>query len=107
MPTNLDAITLPHGGGGQFYPLDLVAHLRKSGRTYIVQGQQKARLSGHTKPHSLDYWLRQYARNPDTKQADNDVLNALAATGLFRIVTDLECPDSGRRCKGLRLVNGD
>lgn len=103
MQTELKPIALPYGGGGRFHPLDLVAHLRQTGRTYIIQGQQKVPLSAHTKPQSLDYWLRQFARNPDTKQADNAVMEALERTGLFHIRTDLWCPDSGRRCKGLEL----
>lgn len=106
MITNPDPIRLPYGGGGQFSPLALVEYVHQSGRSYIIQGQQKAALSAHTKPHSLDYWLRQYSQNPDLKQADNAVMTALELTGLFRIVDDLECPDSGRRCKGLQLIQG-
>ena len=90
--------------GGAFNEHDLVAHIRASGRDYIIQGQQAVSLDEHTKPQSLDYWLRQFGNNPNTKQADNNVLNALVATGLFEIIINLDCPDSGKRCKGLRLA---
>jgi len=90
--------------GGQFSENDLVTHLRASRRNYIIQGQQAVSLANHTKPQSLDYWLRQFASQQDTKQAENTILNALVATGLFRIATNLACPDSGRICKGLLIV---
>jgi hypothetical protein len=95
-------IKLPYGG--QFDENDLVAYVKASGRDYIIQGQQAASYASHTKPKSLDYWLRQHASNRDTKQAENSVLDALVATGLFRIEKQLDCPDSGRKCKGLRLI---
>ena len=90
--------------GGEFNENDLATHIRESRRNYIIQGQQAAPFACHTKPQSLDYWLRQFATHHDTKQAENKVLNALVATGLFRIATNLVCPDSGRICKGLLLV---
>ena len=84
----------------------LVAYITASGRDYIIQGQQAFAFTTHSKPQSLDYWLRQhYANNHDTKQAENLVLAALVATGLFAIVPKLTCPDSGARCKGIRLVS--
>ena len=95
-------IALPYGG--RFDEYDLLHHIRESGRDYIIQGQQAVRRANHTKPHSLDCWLRPIGHNPDTKQAENSVLDALVATGLFVIASDLLCPDSGTRCKGLRLV---
>lgn len=95
-------IELPYGG--QFDEQALIAYIKASGRNYIIQGQQAASYANHTKPQSLDYWLRQFASNCDTKQAENSVLDALVATGLFRIENCLVCPDSGRQCKGLRLV---
>ena len=71
----------------------------------IVQGQQNCTHESHTKPNSLDVWLRRnYTARQDTKQAVNQVVEALVATGRFEIAY-VRCPDSGRRCKGLRLVN--
>ncbi|HUW13938.1 MAG TPA: hypothetical protein VM537_29715 [Anaerolineae bacterium] len=100
-------IELPHGGPGTgFLASELISHIQDAGRDYIVQGQQKATLADHTKPHSLDVWLRRrFPSRQDTKLADNEVVHALVATGLFQVIKRLPCPDSGRRCKGLRLVD--
>ena len=100
-----DFVPLPHGGPGAQFPVsDLVAHIRRSGRDYIIQGQVNCFLDDHPKPHSLDVWLRtQYAAQPDTKQAVNQVIDDLVATGLFEPGTFV-CPDSGRHCKGIMLV---
>lgn len=96
-------IALPYGG--EFDEMALVAHVREGARGYIIQGQQAVSLANHTKPSSLDYWLRlNGADNQDTKQAENEVLDTLVNTGLFEIDADLSCPDAGTRCKGLRLV---
>ena len=95
-------ISLPYGG--QFDESELVSHIRASGRDYIIQGQQAVALKEHTKPNSLDYWLRQFGNNSDTKQADNSVIDNLVATGLFELNYDLRCPDTGQNCKGLRLT---
>jgi curli biogenesis system outer membrane secretion channel CsgG len=90
--------------GGTFNENALVAHIRASGRNYVIQGQQTSTYANHTKPQSLDYWLRQFGTNRDTKQADNAIVAALVATGLFQVVGRLRCPDSGARCKALRLA---
>ena len=97
-------IELPYGG--QFDEKELVGYIQSSSRDYIIQGQQASTQNNHSKPQSLDYWLRQFAANHDTKQAENSVLEALVATGRFQIVNKLVCPDSGRYCKGLRLLAG-
>ena len=55
-------IDLPFGG--QFDEHDLVTHIHASGRDYIIQGQQAVSQASHSKPNSLDFWLRQYALNP-------------------------------------------
>ena len=80
-----ESIPLSYGGPGAQFPVaDLVAHIRRSGRDYIIQGQKDCSLADHPKPHSLDVWLRQgYARSKDTKQAVNQVIDDLVATGLF------------------------
>ena len=98
-------IRLPYGGeNAQFDERELVDHLRTKLRDYIIQGQQNCTLENHTKRQSLDYWLRSnFAKNPDTRQAVKDVIDDLVATGLFEINERLQCPDSGRFCKGLRL----
>jgi hypothetical protein len=96
--TNLELVT------GEVIPVaDLVETLKLERRKHIVQGQTIKPLSAHPKPRSLDYWLRARSRHPNTKLADNGVLEQLVATGLFELQNDIECPDSGRKCKGLTL----
>jgi hypothetical protein len=64
----------------------------------------KCRRAVHPKPNSLDCWLRDnYANNPDTKQAVNEVIDDLVNTGEFQQGYFI-CPDSRRRCKGIRIV---
>jgi len=98
-------IGLPDGEKGDgFYVSQLIAHIRSTGRDYIIQGQQKCIRKRHTKPHSLDMWLRKgFTNRQDTKQADNQVIQALVLTGLFTEGKFI-CPDSDRSCKGIKLV---
>ena len=100
-------IRLPHGGpGAGFWSGDLVAHIKASGRDYIVEGAQHDVLARHRKPHSLDYWLRTHATTrSDTNQMVREVARDLVATGLFREVCR-PCPDSARHrnCKALELT---
>lgn len=100
-------IGLPYGEKGDgFHVSQLIAHIRSTGRDYIIQGQQECILEGHTKPHSLDVWLRKgFTNRKNTKQADNQVIQALVDTGQFEVDEHLLCPDSGRWVKGLRLLN--
>jgi len=92
--------------GAQFDEKELIENLKAHFRDYIIQGQQNCSLLNHTKPNSLDYWLRiNYAHEPDTKQAVNEVVDQLVATGKFEKAYGLSCPDSGKRCKGLRIVS--
>jgi hypothetical protein len=95
---------IPLRYGGQFDERELVEYIRATPRDYIIQGQQRAAKANHRNPHSLDYWLRQFADNHDTKQAETSVIKALVATGLFVCVKRLRCPDSGRYCQGLKLL---
>ena len=95
-------IKLPYGTS--FDPNDLVDYIRKSGRTFIIQGQQARSLKAHTKPNSLDVWLRRHHTvNEDTKQAENSLIQKLTMTGLFR-EGKFPCPDSGRMSKGIEIV---
>jgi hypothetical protein len=100
-------IKLPHGGPGAcFDEQELIDHIKSKFRDYIIQGQKACTLENHNKPNSLDYWLRvNHSRgNEDTKQAVNEVVEQLAATGKFYVVEDLPCPDSGLPCKGLKTT---
>lgn len=87
-----------------FKESELVDYIKKFGRNYIIQGQTACSRNDHPKPNSLDYWLRQFGKNPNTKQADNEVMKSLVETGLFRKSKNLICPDSGNPCKGLVIV---
>jgi len=80
---NVSMIALPYGNNS-FNPDDLKEYVRTSGRNYIIQGQAACTRADHPKPSSLDCWLRDnYVQNPDTKQAVNEVIDALVNTGKF------------------------
>jgi len=98
-------IELPYGGSGAgFYVSQLIEHIRSTGRDYIIQGGQNRTLKKHSKPHSLDFWLRVgFTQRKDTRQAVRQVIEALVATGKFEVDHSLCCPDSERLCKGIRL----
>jgi len=99
-------INLPYGNN-TFDSNNLKEYIRATGRNYIIQGQKACRRIEHPKPNSLDCWLRDnYARNPDTKQAVNEVITDLVATGDFA-EGEFYCPDSGRRCKGIIIINNE
>jgi len=72
---------------------------------YIIQAQVKKAYRDHTKPLSLDMRIREVPGvKRDTKQASNYVMEQLVRTGLFREHPKLECPTTGKLCKGLILV---
>ncbi|MCM2358113.1 MAG: hypothetical protein NDI77_08185 [Geobacteraceae bacterium] len=94
-------------GGNSFNSDDLKKYITNTGRDYIIQGQKACVRSKHPKPNSLDCWLRDnYAQNPDTKQAVNEVIEALIDSGEFE-KGNFICPDSGRICKGIKIANRD
>jgi hypothetical protein len=96
-------IALPYGHN-EFDSDDLKAHIKTTGRDYIIQGQTHRSRVRHRKPSSLDCWLRDnYAKNPDTNQAVNEVVAALVETGDFE-EGKFTCPDSGRKSKGIRTL---
>ena len=92
--------------GGSFDLDDLIKFINLSGRNYIIQGQISCVLGKHSKPQSLDYWLREHVipLKINTKRAENAVLIDLIATGFFKAQRKLLCPDSHRNCKGLVVV---
>lgn len=98
-------IYLPYGAQGEGFKVsDLVKYLNDNFRDYIIQGQVNCTLANHPKPKSLDFWIRtNYTSKKDTKQATNDVIQEIIETGLFKI-GKFPCPDSGRSCKGIKLV---
>jgi hypothetical protein len=97
-------IPLPQSRPDSFSSDELLEYIRKSGRDFIIQGQQQCTLANHTKKTSLDYWLRKkYAGNPDTRQAVNSVIADLIMTGEFEAGI-FTCPETGVRCKGIRIA---
>lgn len=99
-------IKLPEDNDSVFHVSRLIRHLITTGCDYIVQGQQHVALNNHTKPSSLDHWIRtNVANNQDTAQATNNVVAQLCNTGLFAPVPNLVCPDSNQQCQGIRLVD--
>ena len=99
-------IGLPEGGeNAGFDTDDLLSHIRSSGISFIIQGQQHCPLAEHTKPSSLDVWLREnYTNKRDTAQATNEVIANLVRTGLFR-EGEFRCPDNGRPgLKGIAIT---
>lgn len=102
-------ITLSHTGGVSFEIDRLIDHIRKSGRTYIIQSGRNCRRDIHPEPCSLDVWLRDnFAHNPNVKQATNEAIGKLVATGHFR-QGKFECPDNTHNhnvlLKGIELVS--
>lgn len=96
-------IRLPYGNNS-FDSNDLINHIRNKGRGYIIQGQANCIREDHPKPNSLDCWLRDnYTNNINTTQAVNEVLSELLKTGMFE-EGHFDCPDSGRICKGLKVI---
>ncbi len=91
--------------GKPFDENELVNYIKGSGNDFIIQGQSACHFLDHPKPRSLDWWLRKhYAKNWDTKMAVDSVVRDLIATRLFSFESNLRCPDSGRFCQGLRLI---
>ncbi|EIK96064.1 hypothetical protein PMM47T1_13930 [Pseudomonas sp. M47T1] len=97
-------IPLPYGGAeAGFYARRLVDAFRELDKGEIVIGAVASKLDG-VKPHSLDYLLRsRYARNCDTKQAVQAVVDDLVATGLFAR-SRMDDPQTGREVDSIKLV---
>ncbi len=96
-------LNLLYNGGGQVDLAKLVEFVKNSGGVVIIGDAQLA-LNNHTKPYSLDYWLRTNgAVNPDTKQATNEWIDTvLLPTGLFERTVALDV-NTNRECKAIRL----
>jgi predicted RNase H-like HicB family nuclease len=81
-PSDVEWIDLPHGGGqAGFYVGRLVDELRMRPNQEIPIGATKSNLD-QVKPESLDFFLRsRYAKNPNTMQAVQSVIQAIVDTG--------------------------
>ncbi len=92
-------------GQGSFTTSDLIHYIRHTLLTdHIIQGHQKFSYADHTKPKSLDRWVRDKSTQPDTMQATNDLIETLVRTGQFE-EGKFVCPDSGEKCKGIKIVD--
>jgi hypothetical protein len=100
-------IELPYGAPGEGFSVGyLITYLQASNKDFIIQGQRDCSLANHPKPNSLDVWLRRnFTSRQDTKQATNELMHEIIKTGLFEEGW-FTCPDSGRKCKGIRLCRG-
>jgi hypothetical protein len=97
-------IELPYGAPGEGFSVSyLITYLQASNKDFIIQGQRTCCLADHPKPNSLDVWLRRnFTSRQDKKQATNELMHEIIKTGLFEEGW-FTCPDSGRKCKGIRL----
>lgn len=103
-PADPDWIDMPHGGAqAGFYVERLVDAYRAAGVTEMPIGKTKEGLSS-VKDYSLDYILRtRYARQPNTMQAVDAVLDQIVATGLF-IRSSMKDPVTGREVESLAMA---
>jgi len=100
-------IELLYSSGDSFDTDDLKKYIQSFDRIYIIQGDIEESFIHHKKPQSLDYWLRKNSHNPDTKQAVDELIDALVKTGEFKRGL-FTCPDSGEEnVKGIRLRKKD
>ena len=99
-------IELPYGAPGEGFSVGyLITYLQASNKDFIIQGQRTCSLADHPKPNSLDVWLRRnFTSRQDKKQATNELMHEIIKTGLFEEGW-FTCPDSGRKCKGIRLAH--
>ncbi len=83
-PNDSEWINLPHGGGqAGFYVGRLADELRSRPNQEMLIGANKSNLD-QVRPESLDYLLRtRYAKNPNTMQAVQAVIEAIVSTGKF------------------------
>ena len=97
-------ISLPYGEpGAGFDAVDLKNYMLEKRVDHIIQGHRKCSLAEHSKPNSLDYWLRErYTKRQDTMHAVRSVVRQLVGTGMF-YHGQFTCPDSGCCCQGIAL----
>lgn len=103
-PADPEWINLPYGGGqAGFYVSRLVDAYREASVSEMPIGKTRTGLAG-VKTYSLDYILRsRYAKQPDTRQAVDSVLDDLEATGRFRRSVMVD-PITGKDVDCLQLV---
>lgn len=98
-------INLPYGGpGAGFKVAELITLLQQRNVDFIIVGSQYVILADHTKPASLDVWLRMKVSKSysNTRQACVKVINDLIGTGLF-VIEKKRCDVTKRPCDALVL----
>lgn len=102
-----ERIFLPECGvKASFEITDLLNELKKRKTDFIIIGAMKATLKNHTKPHSLDYWLRElsFVTQNNTMQATKEVQNSIVNTGRFYL-EKRRCPVTSNYCNALVKTN--
>jgi hypothetical protein len=101
-----EKIFLPECGvNASFEITELLDELEKRKTNFIIIGAMKATLKTHTKPHSLDYWLRELSivKLKNTMQATKEVQNSIVNTGRF-FLEKRRCPISSNYCNALVIT---
>ena len=96
-------IILPHANNATIPIQDLIAHFRKNNLNFMIIGSTKATLQKHSKPNSLDVWIRTHPnilKYKDTCQSVNTVISQLIKHESFSLGLR-KCPKSSRMCKAL------
>lgn len=80
----------------------LIKEFQKRKTDFMIIGAQNHSLTKHTKPESLDYWLRnlKQVKQKNTRQACSKLINDLLGSGLF-IFDKRRCPVSGKLCNAI------
>lgn len=103
-------ITLVKGGSDAYFLVsELINHFKKEKINYKIIGATLVTLSKHSKPKSLDVWLRKHKNvigHEDTCQAVSSVITKLISLNQFSKGIR-KCPTSNRMCKALIFDNSD
>ncbi len=99
----MDKITLPYANNAKFNSNDLINHFREQRMNYMIIGATQVTLQNHTKPKSLDVWIRNHPNvigYENTCQAVNNVVSQIIEHQSFSLGLR-KCPKSKRICKAL------
>lgn len=90
--------------GTQVSVCDIISYIRENDNKIIPIGAEHSAILDHSKPFSLDYFLRLLAKCPDTCQATENVIKQLLKYNFFRL-SKTKSPTTGRYLKTLKLQN--
>ena len=99
----MEEIILPHANNATIPIQDLIAHFRKNNLNFMIIGSTQVAFQNHSKPNSLDIWLRSHPNvnnYRDTCQSVNNVISQLIKHESFSLGLR-KCPKSKRICKAL------